>query len=326
MKTFLLTNALRKTLSLVAVFGAVFFTSAQTQTDTQTFTASGTEVNPAVVTINIPGDITVNNGQNIESIVIQEVKTEASIMMDLGGFPVPIPADCGDLISYSLALDGTITIPEACDADFQGQDVTSNTTVQLSTDLSLFTSLFPLTMDIKVTLAITYSTCSADAGEDTTIEPCKNEPIVLFDALDGTPQTGGVWIDHNSNEVTDASITAPNFPGLYTYTYTVETSSDCFDETVLFIDVQDCDYLSIEEELLANISLYPNPTNGLLNIEGLTDGNYELSIVDVNGRIIKAANTYTANTSLDMTDIQNGVYLVRIKKNDAERVIRIVKK
>ncbi|HLW39386.1 MAG TPA: T9SS type A sorting domain-containing protein, partial [Brumimicrobium sp.] len=282
--------------------------------------------NPAVVTINIPGDITVNNGQNIESIVIQEVVTEASIMMDLGGFPLPMPADCGDLISYSLALDGTITIPETCDADFQGQDVTSNATVQLSTDLSLFTSLFPLTMDIKVTLAITYSTCSADAGEDTTIEPCKNEPIVLFDALDGTPQTGGVWIDHNNNEVTDASITTPNLPGSYIYTYTVETSSDCFDETVLFIDVQDCDYLSIEEELLANISLYPNPTNGLLNIEGLTDGNYELSIVDVNGRIVKAANTYTTNTSLDMTDIQNGVYLVRIKKNDAERVIRIVKK
>src|SRR5690554_5051164 len=325
MKTFLLTNALRKTLSLVAVFGAVFFTSAQTQTDTQTFTASGTDVNPAVVTINIPGDITVNNGQNIESIVIQEVKTEASIIMDLGGFPFPIPADCGDLISYSLALDGTITIPETCDADFQGQDVTSNTTVQLSTDLSLFTSIFPLTMDIEVTLAITYSVCSADAGEETTIEPCKNEPIVLFDALDGTPQTGGVWIDHNNNEVTDASITTPNLPGQYIYSYTVQTSQDCYDETVLIIDVQDCDYSSIKEESLNNISLYPNPTNGLLHIEGIAQDAYTLSIKDLNGRIVKEEKAYSANTSIDISGIQNGVYLVHILKNNSERVIRIVK-
>src|SRR5690625_6676881 len=98
--------------------------------------------------------------------------------MDLGGISIPMPADCGDLISYSLALDGTITIPETCDADFQGEDVTSNTTVQLSTDLSLFASLLPLTMVIEVTLAITYSVCSAIAGVVTTIEPSNNKEIV----------------------------------------------------------------------------------------------------------------------------------------------------
>lgn len=325
MNTLLFTQVTQKVLFLIAIFGFSFYASSQTQTETQVFTAQGTESNPAVITIDIPNDITVNNGQNIESIVIQEVKTEASIIMDLGGFPFPIPADCGDLISYSLALDGTITIPETCDADFQGQDVTSNTTVQLSTDLSLFTSLFPLTMDIEVTLAITYSVCSADAGEDTTIEPCKNEPIVLLDVLNGTPQTDGVWKDYNNNEVTDAIVTAPNFPGQYIYIYTVQTSQDCYDETVLFIDVQDCDYSSIKEESLNNISLYPNPTNGLLHIEGIAQDAYTLSIKDLNGRIVKEEKAYSANTSIDISGIQNGVYLVHILKNNSERVIRIVK-
>lgn len=331
MKTFLLTNALRKTLSLVAVFGAVFFTSAQTQTETQVFTAQGTESNPAVIIIDIPNDITVNNGQNIESIVIQEVVTNAATIIDIMGFPVPVPAECGDLFAYNLTVDGSSTHSESCEVDFQNYDISSSSTIEFS---SIYLSplplpgvpQIPLDIEVEVILSITYSMCTADAGENATITPCKNEPIVLFDALDGTPQTGGVWKDYNNNEVTDAIVTAPNFPGQYIYIYTVQTSQDCYDETVLIIDVQECDYLSIEEELLANISLYPNPTNGLLNIEGLTDGNYELSIVDVNGRIVKAANTYTANTSLDMTDIQNGVYLVHILKNNSERVIRIIKK
>lgn len=330
MNTLLFTQVTQKVLFLIAIFGFSFYASSQTQTETQVFTAQGTESNPAVITIDIPNDITVNNGQNIESIVIQEVVTNAATIIDIMGFPVPIPAECGDLFAYNLTVDGSSTHSESCEVDFQNYDISSSSTIEFS---SIYLSplplpgvpQIPLDIEVEVILSITYSMCTADAGENATITPCKNEPIVLLDALNGTPQTDGVWKDYNNYEVTDAIVTAPNFPGQYIYIYTVQTSQDCYDETVLIIDVQDCDYSSIKEESLNNISLYPNPTNGLLHIEGIAQDAYTLSIKDLNGRIVKEEKAYSANTSIDISGIQNGVYLVHILKNNSERVIRIVK-
>jgi hypothetical protein len=48
----------------------------------------------------------------------------------------------------------------------------------------------------------------------------------------------------------------------------ITTSDNCpADTTVFTIPVdQGCDYLSIDKDLLSDISVYPNPTSDLLNI------------------------------------------------------------
>ena|SRR5690554_373136 len=184
------------------------------------------------------------------------------------------------------------------------------------------------TIDIKLTLEITYSTatpCEVDAGDDTTITPCRNEPINLESLLGGTPQAGGTWTTPDGFPLSNLNITTPDLAGKYTYTYKIEEDSICFDEAKLTIDVQNCDYLSVQKNILENVSIYPNPTNDLINIKGLSGGEYQITILDLSGRVVQATKTFTSNTTLNLSGIQNGIYLARITKDNAEQVTRIVK-
>ncbi|HZH87504.1 MAG TPA: T9SS type A sorting domain-containing protein [Brumimicrobium sp.] len=322
MKTLLQKNLFKKTSLLVASLGLVFFANAQTQTETQVFTASGSGTSPVVISISIPGDITVNNGVGIQSIKILSL-TDAVLADQL---PIPGMIACGEVHTYKLTKDGIQIITDGCEVDIDGTDLTNSSTVVLTSVADPVASIFlPFTLSTTLTLEVTYATCTADAGINTTISPCKNEPIFLLDVMDGTPQNGGVWKDPSGDIISIASITTPNLAGQYTYTYTVEESASCTDQASLMIDVQECDFLSVGVHQLENVSIYPNPTKDILNFKGLENGEYQIAILDLSGRVVQPAVVYTSNTTLNLADLQNGIYLVRITRDNSERVIRVVK-
>jgi hypothetical protein len=64
--------------------------------------------------------------------------------------------------------------------------------------------------------------------------------------------------------------------------------------------------LSGINELGYDIQLYPNPTNGILNI-GLSE-NAILSLYDMNGRLVQLIATTSYNFSWDISSIENGMY------------------
>lgn len=77
----------------------------------------------------------------------------------------------------------------------------------------------------------------------------------------------------------------------------------------------------IEDATIANISLYPNPVTSILNIEA--EGVQEVNVIDVNGRnVMTAQNTNT----IDMSELANGVYFVRVITNNGVATQKIVKK
>jgi hypothetical protein len=61
------------------------------------------------------------------------------------------------------------------------------------------------------------------------------------------------------------------------------------------------------------ITFYPNPTNSSLKIAGL-DGTDVLIIKDVFGKIIQEQNVNSQST-IDLSTLQNGLYLVELQKN-----------
>jgi|SRR5690554_7396771 len=320
--TTLTKNLFKKTALIVAGFSLAFFASSQTATETQVFTASGTSDAPTVISFDIPDDITVNGGENIESIKILEIKTNATPN------GIPLPLECGDFYSYRLALDGTAEYSGDCEGDIEGHDITNASEVELSSKAEMVGSIMGYTIDIKLTIEVTYTPaapCEVDAGDDTTITPCRNEPINLMNLLGGSPQTGGEWKAPDGSIVSNVNITTSDTEGEYVYTYRVEEDVDCFDEAELTIDVQSCDYLSVQKNILENVSIYPNPTNDLINIKGLSGGEYQITILDLSGRVVQATKTFTSNTTLNLSGIQNGIYLARITKDNAEQVTRIVK-
>jgi hypothetical protein len=75
------------------------------------------------------------------------------------------------------------------------------------------------------------------------------------------------------------------------------------------------DYLEVEEnEIVADVSVYPNPTNGRFKIimpESIIDGYSCCFIYDINGVLI-IEKTMAAETDVDIGNMPNGVYLLKI--------------
>ena len=71
----------------------------------------------------------------------------------------------------------------------------------------------------------------------------------------------------------------------------------------------------------ANVELYPNPVANVLNIQA--EGVQEVSVIDVNGRTIMTEKN--VNT-INMSNLANGVYYVRVITNNGVATQKIVKK
>ncbi|MCH2228934.1 MAG: T9SS type A sorting domain-containing protein, partial [Crocinitomicaceae bacterium] len=105
----------------------------------------------------------------------------------------------------------------------------------------------------------------------------------------------------------------------------------CADDTANVIVQVDpsCDYLSIEEVVFTNMSIFPNPTNGSVFVtnEGSNEVfNFELT--DLNGKVIAAQDAAingTETTEVSLTNLESGFYLIRVFNDNADKTFRIIK-
>tara|TARA_R110002110_G_C13388381_1_gene711749 strand:+ start:103 stop:1533 length:1431 start_codon:yes stop_codon:yes gene_type:complete len=89
-----------------------------------------------------------------------------------------------------------------------------------------------------------------------------------------------------------------------------------------------------ENELLNNnsvsineILLYPNPTNGILNYKTLNNENFQLTIFDVTGKIMlkKILNSVNNISQIDISNVKNGMYFVKIETTKGSFAKKIIK-
>ena len=80
------------------------------------------------------------------------------------------------------------------------------------------------------------------------------------------------------------------------------------------------------EEQTSSFNIYPNPVNDMLYIETETEIE-EVSIFDVYGRNqnLRSSETQNLSISVDVANLNSGVYFVRIKTENGEVVKRFVK-
>jgi len=81
-----------------------------------------------------------------------------------------------------------------------------------------------------------------------------------------------------------------------------------------------------ETEKSPTLTLYPNPADNKLQIEGIQElsGSYELIITDLSGAIVLTSDN--TGESLDISDLSSGFYIVNIKNSKEEFTIKFTKK
>ena len=81
--------------------------------------------------------------------------------------------------------------------------------------------------------------------------------------------------------------------------------------------------LSVDEQSLLNVKLYPNPTSGQLSIEAgeMTS----VSVYDLVGQCLMQMPAKDGQATLDMSPLQNGIYLIKVSTANGSMMQRVVK-
>lgn len=170
---------------------------------------------------------------------------------------------------------------------------------------------------------------AASAGNDGSLAVCRNQPFNLLSGLSGNADLGGVWTDPNASPVANGNATAANIPGQYNFKYIVSNGVCPADTAKVVVSVQGCNFLGLDEVAFEGFSMYPNPTSDIVYIanSGSTEVfNYE--VLDMNGRIILKADQAingTATTELNLSNVEIGVYMIRVFNENADKTFRVVK-
>ncbi|MBK8564854.1 MAG: T9SS type A sorting domain-containing protein [Saprospiraceae bacterium] len=66
-----------------------------------------------------------------------------------------------------------------------------------------------------------------------------------------------------------------------------------------------------------NVSLFPNPAQNelFISLDTQAKGDYALSIVDMNGKLVKLVKLTTGQNKVGIENIPNGVYLAKVGNN-----------
>jgi hypothetical protein len=77
-----------------------------------------------------------------------------------------------------------------------------------------------------------------------------------------------------------------------------------------------------EAAVLDGVSVFPNPTNGVINVRTTNSGNHQVEVVNVLGELV-SSTSFAGNTTLDLSTMAKGVYTVRVFNEEGSMVERV---
>ncbi len=109
-------------------------------------------------------------------------------------------------------------------------------------------------------------------------------------------------------------------PQLSTFNFQLLTQHGCDSVVTLTLTIEPCDTNGINENGMANLTLYPNPTTGMVNVQftmnNVQSGAGEIQVLDVYGRLLQTVETCHGaslqTTQIDLSHYATGVYFVRM--------------
>jgi hypothetical protein len=146
-----------------------------------------------------------------------------------------------------------------------------------------------------------------------------NAVTLTWDALSGADE---YIIRRNGEEVatqTETTFTETLAEGIYTYN-TVARNGNKYSQPA-FVTVVNGLVEVVEMETM-KVSVYPNPTSGILNVE--IGENFNATIYNYQGQVVMRNNI--SNGQIDMSKLSSGVYFVEIRTNNNVSVEKVIVK
>ena len=168
------------------------------------------------------------------------------------------------------------------------------------------------------------------AGGDGFYTACNTYDIVLSDHLVGDYDGGGIWeytgIDPEVALAGGLFSPLGMTPGTYEFMYTVANEYCPTDTSFVTITLTGC--LGTDEETVNDLVVYPNPVVDILTVQNVQiEGNAVIEVVDIEGRVVISDNVSNlfGNYTIDMSNVESGVYFVKVTAEDSVQKVRVVK-
>ena len=158
-----------------------------------------------------------------------------------------------------------------------------------------------------------------DGVENLTAELNGNAVTLSWDALSGADE---YIIRRDGAEVatqTETSYTETVGEGMFTYNVVARNGNKYSQPT--FVTVVNGLVEVVEMETM-KVSVYPNPTSGILNVE--IGENFNATIYNYQGQVVMRNNI--SNGQIDMSKLSSGVYFVEIRTNNNVSVEKVIVK
>ena len=166
--------------------------------------------------------------------------------------------------------------------------------------------------DSLLTINVTINTVNTDV--------IQNSATLTANATGATYQ----WMDCDNDYSIINGETGQSFTATQNGSYAVKvTQNGCTDTSACYTVTT----VGILENTFSNdITVYPNPTNGIVKIDlGETLSEFVVSIIDVNGKLIRQS-TYKNTKMFELNlNVQSGIYLLTINSGNKKATIRLIK-
>ncbi len=286
-----------------------------------TYTSEG-EYNVSLTIVNDGGC----NYTFSEIVIINEDITDPEITSTHNTQQVDADANCEvSLPDYT----GDVTATDDCDNDLDiTQSPTASSIISETTEITL-----TVTDDAGNFVEVTFNVEVAD-NTVPTITCIENQSKQLFEGETAYTVSGTEFDPTESSDNCDftvindfnssATLENANFPiGSTTVIWTITDNAG--NPANCNFDIQVNAFVNIETLQQNGISIYPNPTNGILNFEFANNNIQKLSISDITGKTIIERTEIQQNEMIDLSNFENGIYIIKIQTDNEIFTTKIVK-
>lgn len=164
-------------------------------------------------------------------------------------------------------------------------------------------------------------TCSVSVNIVLVVHPLPPAPVVMQNGniLQSSASSGNQWyLNGNpiSGETGDSYI--PTESGNYHVVVTDENGCENVSEQFIITEIENLKVNSF-------VSVYPNPFNSTLYIRNLSGGNPQVILINPLGQTIMQIQIESQTTQLDLSELSNGMYFLRVDSVSGRQLFKVQK-
>jgi hypothetical protein len=164
-------------------------------------------------------------------------------------------------------------------------------------------------------------TVSVDALPTVSITPLTQTMCVMNVAtISVNGAVSYTWNPSNSHASTFTL--SPTATNMYSVSYT--GTNNCVATSTAQVLVSQCVGLN-ENTIATDINVFPNPTEGIVNMQFANAIYRSLEVIDVTGRIVRTASFNAANYQLDIKDLPQGIYHLKLISGNSMEIKKLIR-